>query len=258
MRTTLVPRPARIRPHHRPRRQPAHGRGHRRRRASPSRSSPTHGRVPAVGVRHRPVLQRRLHQPQRLHVHVLRADQPGDRQRHQDLQVDQRLRHHHHRRHRDRPRVGHLQPLERLQGRHLPVTTCTTNYITSHYTYSGVRGDGATLYTARLRQRLRQGGQPLGHHLLRLWVLTSATSTPVRHPEPQLLAALVLELPARRLDHLASRRRWCRRTSGARDRCRGRARAGARPAAWPWHGPAGAPTGGPRSRRGRRTRPATR
>lgn len=29
-----------------------------------------------------------------------------------------------------------------------PVTTCTTNYITSHYTYSGVRGDGATLYTA--------------------------------------------------------------------------------------------------------------
>jgi hypothetical protein len=27
-------------------------------------------------------------------------------------------------------------------------TTCVSNYITSHYSYSGVRGDGATLYTA--------------------------------------------------------------------------------------------------------------
>ena len=27
-------------------------------------------------------------------------------------------------------------------------TTCVSNYITSHYAYSGVRGDGATLYTA--------------------------------------------------------------------------------------------------------------
>lgn len=27
-------------------------------------------------------------------------------------------------------------------------TTCVSSYITSHYAYSGVRGDGATLYTA--------------------------------------------------------------------------------------------------------------
>ena len=27
-------------------------------------------------------------------------------------------------------------------------TTCVSNYITSHYSYSGVRGDGARLYTA--------------------------------------------------------------------------------------------------------------
>lgn len=27
-------------------------------------------------------------------------------------------------------------------------TTCVSNYITSHYSYSGVRSDGATLYTA--------------------------------------------------------------------------------------------------------------
>jgi len=27
-------------------------------------------------------------------------------------------------------------------------TTCVSSYITSHYSYSGVRGDGATLYTA--------------------------------------------------------------------------------------------------------------
>ena len=30
----------------------------------------------------------------------------------------------------------------------IPVTTCISGYITSHYAYSGVRGDGATLYTA--------------------------------------------------------------------------------------------------------------
>ncbi len=80
-------------------------------------------------------------------MHVLRADQPGVRQRHQDLQVDQRLRHHHHRRHQ----TGHASgTYSHWNGYKIdtPVTTCTTNYITSHYTYSGVRGDGATLYTA--------------------------------------------------------------------------------------------------------------
>ena len=30
----------------------------------------------------------------------------------------------------------------------IPVTTCTSSYVTGHYAYSGVRGDGATLYTA--------------------------------------------------------------------------------------------------------------
>ena len=30
----------------------------------------------------------------------------------------------------------------------VPLTTCISNYITSRYTYSGTRGDGAALYTA--------------------------------------------------------------------------------------------------------------
>ena len=99
-------------------------------------------------VRHHPHVERRLHQPRRQHVHVVRADQPVDR-------------------------LAASRPTSRVSGCAVNITggtevghasgtyshyngykvdiarsTCNDNYITSHYAYIGLRGDGYPQYQA--------------------------------------------------------------------------------------------------------------
>ncbi|CAA9217673.1 MAG: FIG01129137: hypothetical protein, partial [uncultured Corynebacteriales bacterium] len=122
------------------------------------------GELAALG-RHHLEQQRRLHQPLQLHLHVVRADQLGHGQRGQDPEDGQRVRGQHHRRHRDRARQRHLQPLERLQGRH------REDQLPQRLHHPVVHPDREPrrrlpAVAVGRRQHLLRRGQPLGHPLL--------------------------------------------------------------------------------------------
>ena len=89
----------------------------------------------AAGI---PELQRGLHHPEQLDLHLAEPDQPGQHPRRDHPQERQRLRADHHRGHRGRPRRRHLQPLQRLQARLLQ-DQLPHNYITDNFTYIGLR-----------------------------------------------------------------------------------------------------------------------